>query len=54
MAGRDYTIPDDVQALAKVVLSHRVLPSTQAQLAGRTVSEIIDAAVEKVAVPDRR
>ncbi|MEL4504136.1 MoxR family ATPase [Luteococcus sp. H138] len=54
LAGRDYAIPDDVQALAGVVLGHRVLPSVQAQLAGRTVAEIIDAAVDTVAIPDRR
>ncbi|WP_420175735.1 AAA family ATPase [Luteococcus sp. OSA5] len=54
MAGRDYAIPDDVQNLAPVVLGHRVLPSVQAQLAGRTVAEIIDAAVDTVAIPDRR
>ncbi|WP_094766122.1 AAA family ATPase [Luteococcus japonicus] len=54
LQGRDYSIPDDVQALARVVLGHRVLPSVQAQLAGRTVAEIIDAAVETVAIPDRR
>ncbi|WP_446721273.1 AAA family ATPase [Luteococcus sp. H101] len=54
MAGRDYAIPDDVQALAGVVLGHRCLPSVQAQLAGRTVGEIIDAAVDTVAIPDRR
>ena len=54
LQGRDYAIPDDVQALAGVVLGHRVLPSVQAQLAGRTVAEIIDAAVASVAIPDRR
>jgi len=54
LQGRDYAIPDDVQSLAKVVLGHRVLPSVQAQLAGRTVDEIIDAAVAQVAIPDRR
>ncbi|GAB2481655.1 MoxR family ATPase [Luteococcus sediminum] len=54
LAGRDYVIPDDVQALAPVVLGHRLLPSVQAQLAGRTVHEIIEAAVETVAIPDRR
>ena len=54
LAGRDYAIPDDVQNLATVVLGHRVLPSVQAQLAGRTVGDIIEAAVATVTVPDRR
>ncbi|HSN43307.1 MAG TPA: MoxR family ATPase, partial [Propionibacteriaceae bacterium] len=54
LSGRDYAIPDDVQALARNVLSHRVLLSTQAQLAGRSVSDIVDKAVATVAIPDRR
>ncbi|MGJ6981045.1 AAA family ATPase [Aestuariimicrobium soli] len=51
---RDYAIPDDVQALARPVLSHRVLPSTAAQLDGRSVADIIDQAVSSVVIPDRR
>ncbi|CAI9399489.1 MULTISPECIES: AAA family ATPase [Aestuariimicrobium] len=51
---RDYAIPDDVQALARPVLSHRVLPSTAAQLDGRSVADIIEHAVSSVVIPDRR
>ncbi|HET9873852.1 MAG TPA: MoxR family ATPase [Propionibacteriaceae bacterium] len=54
LAGRDYVSPDDVAALAVPVLAHRVLPSTDAQLARRTVTDIISAAVHSVNVPDRR
>jgi MoxR-like ATPase len=54
LSGRDYVNPDDVAALAVSVLAHRVLPSTDAQLARRTVSDVIGHAVSSVHVPDRR
>ncbi len=54
LSGRDYAIPDDVQNLAAPVLSHRVLPSTSAQLEGRSVEEIIDSCVASVVIPDRK
>lgn len=53
VAGRDYVSPDDIAALAGPVLSHRVLPSTDAQLARHSVSDIIDAVVRSVPVPDK-
>ena len=34
--GRDYVLPDDVQALAVPVLAHRLLPTAEAQLARRS------------------
>lgn len=54
MAGRDYAIPDDVHALAVPVLSHRVLLSTQTQLSGRSVADVIAEVVAQVPLPDRR
>jgi MoxR-like ATPase len=36
------------------VLAHRVLPSTDAQLARHTVNDIIAQAVASVHIPDRR
>ena len=54
LAGRDYVSPDDISMLAPFVLAHRVLPSTDAQLARRTVTEIVGAAVSSVQIPDRR
>jgi MoxR-like ATPase len=53
LAGRDYVSPDDVAALSVSVLAHRVLLSTEAQLARRTVTDIIAAAVSSVHLPDR-
>ncbi|HET9647165.1 MAG TPA: MoxR family ATPase [Microlunatus sp.] len=54
LVGRDFVTPDDVAALAVPVLAHRVLPSTDAQLARRTVGDIISRAVASVHIPDRR
>lgn len=54
LAGRDYVTPDDVAGLAQAVLAHRVLPSTEAQLARRTVADIVAQAVASVHIPDRR
>ncbi len=53
MSGRDYVIPDDISSLATAVLGHRVLPSTQAQLAGRSVDQIVADLVASVPIPDR-
>jgi MoxR-like ATPase len=53
LSGRDYVTPDDVGTLAASVLAHRVLPSTDAQLARRTVADIIATAVASVHIPDR-
>ena len=54
LAGRDYVSPDDVATLGVAVLAHRVLPSTDAQLARRTVTDIIAQAIRSVHLPDRR
>ena len=48
MSGRDYVTPDDVAALGVSVLAHRVLPSTDAQLARRTVTDVIAQAIQSV------
>jgi MoxR-like ATPase len=54
LEGRDYVSPDDVAALGVAVLAHRVLPSTDAQLARRTVTDVIAQAIASVHLPDRR
>jgi len=48
--GRDHVLPDDVQALFSPVVEHRVLPSGQAQLAGRGPREILADLVHRVPV----
>ena len=54
LGGRDYVSPDDVAGLATAVLAHRVLPSTDAQLARRTVDDIVAHLVASVHLPDHR
>jgi MoxR-like ATPase len=49
--GRNYVLPDDVQHLAPWVLIHRLIPSAQTRLRGRSVSELFAEIVAKVPVP---
>ena len=53
LQGRHYVIPDDVQELAAPALAHRILLSPAAQLARRSVDEVVAAAVAGVPIPDR-
>ncbi|MDO8310170.1 MAG: MoxR family ATPase [Actinomycetota bacterium] len=50
LSGRDHVLPDDVQALAVPVLSHRVLLSTEAHLDRRNAPGIIADLVTRVPV----
>jgi len=54
MAGRDYVLPDDVRGLAGPVLSHRLLPSVEAAMSGRTTTAILADVLETVPVHDRQ
>ncbi len=49
--GRDHVLPDDVQQLAVPVLAHRLLLSTDAQIAGRTPAQVVEELVRTVRVP---
>jgi MoxR-like ATPase len=50
--GRDYVLPDDVLSLAQSVLAHRLLPSVEAAMSGRSTTAILDAVIEAVPVPE--
>jgi MoxR-like ATPase len=52
IAGRDYVLPDDVHTLARPVLAHRLLPSVEAAMSGRSTTTILDGIVESVPVPE--
>ncbi|MDR1768985.1 MAG: MoxR family ATPase [Propionibacteriaceae bacterium] len=52
--GRDYVIPDDIQALAQPTLAHRIVLNTEAQLARKPAHDVVADAVAGVAVPGRR
>ena len=49
--GRDHVIPDDVQALATAVLAHRLMPSSETQLARRTTADVVADLLRQVSVP---
>ena len=50
--GRDYVLPDDVRTLAQPVLAHRLLPSVEAAMSGRSTTAILEAMLEAVPVPE--
>jgi MoxR-like ATPase len=54
LAGRDYVIPEDVSALAGIVLAHRILPTVEAQVARRDPASIIASALGAIPIPERR
>jgi MoxR-like ATPase len=49
--GRDYVLPDDVKAIARPVLAHRLILAPEARSAGLTAEEIVGEAVELTPVP---
>ncbi len=51
LLGRDHVLPDDVQALADPVLSHRLLLTSQAQMSGRTSSAILLDIIRSLPIP---
>jgi MoxR-like ATPase len=52
--GRSYVLPDDIKRLAGPVLSHRLIPSSQARLRGRRPDQILEDIVRAVPVPIQR
>jgi len=52
--GRDFVIPDDVQALALPVLAHRLLPSADALVARQLPEQVLAAIVGQVPLPQFR
>ncbi len=52
MAHRDFVLPDDLHVLTGPVLAHRLLPSVEAAMSGRTTTKILAAIVNGVPVPD--
>jgi MoxR-like ATPase len=54
LAGRDFVIPDDVQALALPVLAHRLLPSAEALVARTQPEDVLAGIVQQVPLPQHR
>jgi MoxR-like ATPase len=51
LEGRDYVLPDDLQALAVPVLAHRIIPTAEAQLARRTTDAVVADLVRRLPLP---
>ena len=49
--GRSYVIPDDVKHVARPVLAHRMIATSQTRLHGRAMEQIIDEVLHIVPVP---
>ncbi|HEX6246678.1 MAG TPA: MoxR family ATPase [Nocardioidaceae bacterium] len=54
MDGRDYVIPDDVLGLAPQVLAHRLLPTVEASMSGRTTEVALGQILSGVPMPESR
>ena len=52
--GRDHVLPDDIQSLARVVLEHRLLLSSEAHLARRSPGDVVTEIVQRTRVPGAR
>jgi MoxR-like ATPase len=50
LQGRDYALPDDVQALAPLALPHRCIVRSDAALRGRTADQVISELLEETAL----
>jgi MoxR-like ATPase len=54
LEGRDHVLPDDVQALAVAVVSHRLLLTADALLAGRDGADVVTDVLRTTALPSPR
>jgi MoxR-like ATPase len=52
--GRDFVLPDDLQALAQSVLAHRLLTTAEAQIARRSAGAIVADIVRRIPLPTGR
>ena len=50
-AGREFVLPDDVKAVAEVVLAHRLILGPEARAAGTKPSQLVREAIERTHVP---
>jgi MoxR-like ATPase len=51
MDGRDYVVPDDIRDLAQPVLAHRLLPTVEAAMSGRTARDTLEVVIGSVPMP---
>jgi MoxR-like ATPase len=51
LTGRDYVTPDDVKAMARATLRHRVQLRPEAELEGTTVESVLESVLQTTPVP---
>ncbi len=51
LRGRDYVVPEDVAAVYRNVVSHRIVISQEARLQRLNVTEVLDKVMREVEVP---
>ena len=51
--GRDFVIPDDVQALSVPVLAHRLLPSAEAMVGRELPDQVLSGIIRRLPLPGR-
>ena len=51
LAGRDFVTPDDVKSMVGPVLEHRLILRPEFEVEGLSVTEVIEALLQQVAVP---
>jgi len=49
--GREFVVPDDVKRLAVPVFAHRIVLNSESMIGGETREDIVQAALDEVAVP---
>ncbi|MBU0934325.1 MAG: MoxR family ATPase [Spirochaetes bacterium] len=51
LSGRDYVIPDDLKAVASLVLSHRLILSAEARMGKRSAESLVQDLLNRTYVP---
>lgn len=51
LKGRDFVIPDDIKAMTKPVMRHRIILTPEKEMEGATPDQVIEKITEKVEVP---
>jgi MoxR-like ATPase len=53
LQGRDFATPDDVRAVAKPALRHRLALAPELQIEGQRIDQVIEGLLQKVDAPRR-
>ena len=51
LAGRAFVLPDDIAGLAPIVLTHRLITTAQASMAGRSAADALQGVLAKTRIP---